>query len=378
MQAASPLSVQSSNPPPPMLRPSARVLLWLTLSAAAAHWLLLGGWLLGASGKPPAAPSPRVTLIQLRPVTAPAVAADAKPVAAEKPVAPIPPAPAAPPRALKPAATPESAAAEEPAAAPNPAPQDAAEGPSAAASEAQLVSASAEAASQPASATTPSAQALPGLESDVPVYRVALPPGFSTSYEFRRGALGGTAEITWTPAGGRYVLRLQAKIGEMTVLTQTSEGRFESTGLEPERFVDKRLNGTSRAVNFQSDKGIITFSGPTHSYAWRLGTQDRLSWLIQLPSILAAESQRLAEGQRFAMVVVGARGEADVWTFKLVGWDTVATSGGEVRCVKLLREARHPHDQQVEVWLDTQRHYLPVRARIGGPEDAKPFELLRK
>lgn len=375
-QEASPLSVQSPLPaaPRPCLRPGPRGTLVLVSVAVLGHWLLLGGWQLGASGRPPSAAA-GMTLVQLRPAAprqVPPVAGQAPAAAPESPaVEPSAPLPAAKPVAQ--AALPAVSAATPQAPAPDEAPAQAAE---AAASSPAPEPEPAQAQTGVDAAAT--AQALPGVESEVPVYSVALPPAFSTRYEFKRGALGGTAELSWAPSGGRYNLRLQARLGEVTVLTQTSEGRFENTGLEPERFVDQRVGRTAQAANFQGDKGLISFSGPAHTYAWRPGTQDRLSWLVQLPGILAAESTRLAQGQRFAMVVVGARGDADVWTFRLMGWDEVATRSGAVRCVKLLREARHAHDQQVEVWLDAQGHYLPVRARIGGPDDPRPYELLRQ
>ena len=126
--------------------------------------------------------------------------------------------------------------------------------------------AAAQAQTQAQADAAPTAQALPGVESEVPVYSVALPPAFSTRYEFKRGALGGTAELSWAPSGGRYNLRLQARLGEVTVLTQTSEGRFENTGLQPQRFVDQRIGRTALAANFQGDQGLISFSGPTHTH----------------------------------------------------------------------------------------------------------------
>ncbi len=395
-QEASPLSVQSPLPaaPRPALRPRPRETLVLVSAAVLGHWLLLGGWRLGASGQPPSAAA-GMTRVQLRPGAGPPPPRPppgptgggppptpaSRPPPPEPPVAPTPAEQARRPRAAPPAA--DSAASQAPV--PDEASAQAAEAPASSAEPETPVAAASPPASAQAQAqaqadadSAPTSQALPGVESEVPVYSVALPPAFSTRYEFKRGALGGTAELSWAPSGGRYNLRLQARLGEMTVLTQTSEGRFENTGLEPERFLDQRIGRTALAANFQADKGLVSFSGPAHTYAWRPGTQDRLSWLVQLPGILAAESTRLAQGQRFAMVVVGARGDADVWTFRLMGWDEVATRSGAVRCVKLLREARHAHDQQVEVWLDAQGHYLPVRARIGGPDDPRPYELLRQ
>ncbi len=351
------------------LRPRAGTLLGLAILAVAMHGLI---WWTGASGKPPIPPSPAVTLIQLRAVTArPLPPVDAAANAAPPPSASLI-------ETARPAKDVPSPLPQRPVSVPPPdihAVSEAASAPALA--EVPPAAVPMEPSTEHAP-PNPNAQALPGLESEVLVYRVALPPGFTTAYEFRRGALTGQAELTWTPTGGRYALRLEARIGGVGVMTQTSDGRFDVTGLEPERFVDKRLGRQAHAANFQRDKGVISFSGPANTYTWQLGAQDRLSWMIQLPAILAAEPQRLTEGQRFAMVVVGARGEADVWTFRVVGWDRVDTPSGTVQTAKLLREPRRPHDPQVEIWVDPEQHYLPVRARWGGAEDPHPVELLRK
>ncbi len=46
------------------------------------------------------------------------------------------------------------------------------------------------------------------------------------------------------------------------------------------------------------------------------GTQDRLSWMLQLAAIVEAAPERHGPGARVSMFVVGARGDADVWTFE--------------------------------------------------------------
>jgi hypothetical protein len=168
---------------------------------------------------------------------------------------------------------------------------------------------------------------------------------------------------------------MHVRKGFVPVMTQTSEGRLETRGLEPERFVDSRLGRNAQAANFQRAKGIISFSGPSQTYAWQSGTQDRLSWMIQLPAILAA--QEPTAGQRYAMTVVGARGDADVWTFQFMDWETVTTPSGAFRSARLVREARRPNDQQVEIWLDPEKNYQPVRARWTGTDEAQTAELLR-
>ena len=86
--------------------------------------------------------------------------------------------------------------------------------------------------------------------------------------------------------------------------------------------------------------------------------------MIQLAGIVAAEPQLLADGGRVAMAVVGARGDASVWTFRYAGWEPVDTAHGPVRAVKLVREGRSAYDTTAEVWLDPDRSYLRVHATL--------------
>jgi len=379
MQATPLLSVQSDA----RHAAARRVLVAVALLVLLVHWAFLSGWLLGARGKPPS-DAPAATLIQFREVTlpppapapAPTVQAQAGVSRAESVTTPASPVPSAAER--------DSQAALEPPADPAPAVPDSAPAPTQDPEPDTLAQAASQAdpiapTEQPAMSTQDSTdtQAWPGVEADTPVYRVALPPGFQQSYVLRRGALTGTAVMSWAPAGGRYELSLTGNALGVS-LVQRSQGRFDVTGLEPERFTTKTSGRTELAANFQREQGVISFSGPSRRYAWRLGAQDRLSVYVQLSAILAAESSRLTEGQRFGLPVVSERGDANIWTFRILGWENVSTKSGDVRAVRLMREMRKPQDQSAEIWLDEKRHYAPVRIRLGEEDDPHRLELLRE
>jgi hypothetical protein len=100
---------------------------------------------------------------------------------------------------------------------------------------------------------------------------------------------------------------LEARIAGVTLLIQTSEGTIDATGLAPTRFVDHRARRPAQAANFRRDLGTVTYSGPALAWPLLPGTQDRLSWMIQLAGVAAAEPELLVEGGQVAMVVVGAR-----------------------------------------------------------------------
>ena len=334
----------------------------LSVAALLLHWAALSGvawtW---PTHEPP--PLPAATL-QVRVVDAPAA-----PVAAVRVTEPLPPetaavpspprpvvavrsrpVPAAPPRAVAPAALAVPSVAE--AAAPPP--------PITLALNA------------PAAVTAPSASP---AEDAIPHYRTQLPPAATLRYEMQRGLLRGTGDLSWRPQGDHYELRLVASVSGLTVLTQVSTGGFDAAGIAPQRFTDQRLRRGTAAANFQRAAGKITFSGPSTEFPLRDGAQDRLSWMLQLAAIVAAEPHLATPGAKVVMYVVGSHGDASVWSFRCVGPETVDTRAGGIAAVRFTREPREPYDTTVQVWLDPLQHHLPVRATQKSGEKDEGFDL---
>ena len=211
----------------------------------------------------------------------------------------------------------------------------------------------------------------PFADEAIPLYRTQFPPAALLRYELTRGALSGTGELLWRPDGDHYELRLDGRVGPLALLTQVSSGGFDAAGLAPLRFTDKRLRRPAMATNFQREAGKITFSGPRIEFALREGTQDRLSWMMQLAAIVAAEPTLHSAGAKVVMGVVGAHADASVWVFRCLGREPVDSgAGGAIDAIKYLREPRELHDTTVQVWLDPARHFLPVHAmQKSGPSD---------
>ena len=207
-----------------------------------------------------------------------------------------------------------------------------------------------------------------------PLYSTRLPPAVTLRYELRRGVMSGSGELLWRPEAGRYALTLQGTVLGLNALTQESRGVLDAHGLAPERFTDQRLRRAMVAANFERAAGRIRFSGPSVVLPWHPGVQDRLSWMIQLGAIVAAEPARAAVGERVVLEVVGARGDASLWVFRSLGSEALMLAGERIDTVHLLRESLQPYDTRVEVWLATARHHLPVRATTSSGSDGA-FEL---
>lgn len=373
------------------------------------HLVVIGGLptVLGR-GMGPAPAAIQVRTVALVPAAAPP-AAEAPPpssgavdVAEPAPAAPAPPspsrlssapAPAAEPRPLAPEPLPVALTASAPGDPLPPSPPPPSVDPplavaepapaASAAPDAPLPIGVAVAEAVPAAATASSPAWIVDSGEPLPVYATRFPPSQSIGYRLQRGLLSGNAVLDWSRGepsdpGAQYRVQLLARAAGLAVLTQVSQGGFDASGLVPRRFTDERLRGPVRAANFQRERGLITFSGPSIEYGWVSGVQDRLSWMIQLPAIVDANPRLASEGQRITLAVIGARGDAAVWAFQFVAAERVDTPAGPVEALKFIREPRKPNDTQAEVWLDPARHHLPARARLGNPPDGEVFELLRE
>ncbi len=199
----------------------------------------------------------------------------------------------------------------------------------------------------------------------LPTFATQLPPAAVLRFELRRGALTGDGELVWSPSADGYTMAMNASAFGIPLITWASAGRFDADGLAPERFIDQRRARDVRSANFQREAGKITFSGPPVEYPLVPGAQDRLSWMVQLPAVVAAAPASFTAGARIPLFVVGARGDGDVWTFVVQGSEAVDIVGGRVEnALLLLREPRKPFDTRVEIWLDPERHHLPVRVKL--------------
>jgi hypothetical protein len=223
----------------------------------------------------------------------------------------------------------------------------------------------------------------PDGASPPPVYATRIPPPVRLMFRLQRGMVRGEAVLNWQPAaggpgGGSYQLGLDARAAGLPILSQTSPGGFDAAGRAPLRFTDRRLRSSTRATNFQRERGMVGFSGPGVEYPLFAGAQDRLSWMLQLPAIVAAMPPARRASSGVTLQVFGARGDVASWQFRELGGDAVATDFGTVAALKWVRASRKPNDTQVEIWLDPARHYLPIKVRIGNPPDGETLELLRQ
>jgi hypothetical protein len=225
-------------------------------------------------------------------------------------------------------------------------------------------------------ATTPlfavATEAVPHAE----VYPTNIARSFAFLYQMQRGGIRGSSEFGWSRSGDGYEAHLKGKVAGFTLLDWASSGGFDAAGVAPRRYVEHRIGKSDRATVFRKADSRISFSdSPSDDVAYVPGAQDRLSWMIQLPAILAADPGKTKAGTRIAIYVVGTRGRADTWVFESFGIEDIRTPAGPVRAVRWTRTLRSSDESPAEVWVDPARKFLPVRLRLHVAPLDEPLEF---
>lgn len=210
---------------------------------------------------------------------------------------------------------------------------------------------------------------------------VTLPPAVTLEYKLSYGLLSGSGRLEWLPQGPRYTLTMRGSALGLTLLQWSSEGALDARGLAPRRFVDRRLTGPDRIAEIDRQRGVVRYSGykPEHQgeQAATEGVQDRLSWMVQLPALLAANPALREPGQRITMLVTGARRDVDSWTFVVQGRQRVALDNQRgVETIYLTRDPGPTGGTVSEAWLDPARGYLPVRARLSSRDKDEQLDFV--
>lgn len=305
-------------------------------------------WVVAPTTPPAAVPAPELQPVQ-------------KPTAAAKPPLPATP---TPPQ-VNPAPTTASAEA-----APAPAPERTEESAPPESTQpaeapppllAQAPAAAPEIARQATPGTTP--QATAGRSERQPP--ASPPASVQLAYDVSGNARGlnysARATLDWQLAGGQYNARMELRVPLLGSRVQTSVGRVEPHGLQPERFADK--SRSERAAHFDYARQTIRFSNNRPDATLQPGAQDRLSLFMQLAGMLRAQPAAYPAGRLVSLQVAGTS-DAETWRFRVGEEEALTLPAGPLQARRLVREPREPRDSRVDIWLAPELAYLPVRIRI--------------
>lgn len=203
-----------------------------------------------------------------------------------------------------------------------------------------------------------------------PVYATRLPAAVSMDYALSYGMMSGSGRLSWQPPlAGRYRMQLVGRALGLQLIEWTSEGGVDAAGLAPWRFTEKRIGREAQVAEFRREAGRIHYPArPERDVPLPRGAQDRLSWLVQLPAILRADPALQRPGQRIALFVSGARGDADRWEFE------IRDAAGSLLHVRRLPPPGA--EVQGEAWLAPGEDLLPVRVRLA--KDGDVLEMRRR
>jgi hypothetical protein len=218
-----------------------------------------------------------------------------------------------------------------------------------------------------------------GTEGLTEVTAFKAPDSALLKYQVQGQAKGfnywASAELLWAQNGKDYEARLEVSAFLLGSRVQVSKGTLGEDGLMPTRFGDKTRS--ELAAHFQRDKGIISFSANSPDAPLLKGAQDRLSVVLQLSSMLAADPTRYPPGTMLSFQTVSQR-EAEVWQFLVEKEEMLQLPFGEISAFKLNRKPRREFDQHIELWFAPTLGYLPVRLRITNANGDFVDQLLSK
>lgn len=226
----------------------------------------------------------------------------------------------------------------------------------------------------------------PGVDGPLPsaddeahaLQPLVSPATWLVDYTAVKGAASGRAQLDWQPLNEQqYRLTWRIELAGRETLTWQSQGHLGPAGLLPDRMVEQHQGRDLAAVNFQRDKGLVSFSGPSTTLPLPAGAQDRASWLLQLPMLAAAVQARWTAGRStLSLPVFTTRGEDQLWRFSVVAEETLpGPQGTPMRSWLLVREPVGPYDSRVEVWLARDHGLVPLRLRFTTPPANEPLEL---
>jgi len=159
---------------------------------------------------------------------------------------------------------------------------------------------------------------------------------------------------------------------------RSARGTVGAEGLKPVEFRDKRGNAPENMARFDWDKASLIQGqegkGEAKPMPAREQLSDRLSFLWSF-AFLPADAVR--PGKEIRAVLTDGKGLS---TFRYVvsAVETLNTPAGPLQTVKLVKQRESGDDRATEIWLATERNYLPVRILVVEKDGARIDQILTR
>ena len=190
----------------------------------------------------------------------------------------------------------------------------------------------------------------------------ALPADLSIRYALTSPFADGIAQYAWKRDGDRYIISGSAQAeGFFTLflegrILQESTGTVTESGLRPERFSERKPQGPEESLTFDWANRTVEFNrnGEKKPGGLADNTVDWLSMIFQL-------AHEPPKGEAVSMKVYTQR-KLYAFELKVLGVEEIELPIGRVKALHL-RHATQDANEQVDVWLGVDQHYLPVKMR---------------
>lgn len=229
------------------------------------------------------------------------------------------------------------------------------------------------------------ALAAPQTAEDVSAVRrkVSPPPSadlhFAIRAEYSALSLSGSGVVHWTANPGRFVVHAETSTPSLgKLLDSRSEGMIDAYGLAPTDLTERRFRKPPHTVSFNHRNKTISFSASQQTYPIKGGEQDRTSITWQLISIARGAPASVTPGTEWSFFVAG-RKNAEAWTFRVIGTETVSTPLGNfnaIRIAKLPSQSRE--GQHLELWLAPDLDWYPVRMVFKDDKGINLYQTLQR
>lgn len=147
-----------------------------------------------------------------------------------------------------------------------------------------------------------------------------------------------------------------------------SNGLVTPQGLAP--LAGSYRTKTRQEMRFDHAGERLEFAPELAEWKMPPGTQDRLSLIIQLAALFAADPDRYPPGSTISLPVATAAPPAvQTWSF-VVGQDKPnieGLGGTPLPTIHLVHEPAQDTDTRMELWLAPALEYLPARVRVAQP-----------
>lgn len=187
-----------------------------------------------------------------------------------------------------------------------------------------------------------------------------------TLYKGRDGFQVGKVQQTWKRDGTSYTIDQVAEASGIASLfvsgrhVQISQGEITPEGLKPSSYWvqrGQRADKTDTArFDWENMRLTLGTAGDTRSVILPDGTQDLLSFLYQL----ALSPPQQGESTRLH-ITTGRK--LDSYGYQSLGEETLDTGLGPIKALHV-GQTRREGEENTEIWLATEYHYLPVKIRF--------------